>query len=235
EEGVDVRAALPVMELAHVVVAGYAVEALDALPAQEDVRCRLHQPLTRHHALAVVRVGARAEETLEHRGLRLLDLQEQRVVIVAADEQHDVAAGPDAAHAHHLVRRVDVLVLLEGMVMAPERAPVRAEQLLDERGRVLPFRPRLDYVLDRDDDRRVRDDAQLTLDLLSPLGEHPGAVASPRLGHHLLNRPAFVLAHPLDPDLSANPLGHTPDLAMLVPRVQAPHPGGATHPAPVFP
>src|SRR6185437_10951718 len=65
EEGVHVRAALPVMELAHVVVAGYAVEALDALPAQEDVRRRLHQPLSRDYALAVVRVGARAEERLE--------------------------------------------------------------------------------------------------------------------------------------------------------------------------
>jgi hypothetical protein len=106
------------MELAHVVVAGYAVEALDPLPAQEDVRRRLHQPLSRDHALAVVRVGARAEETFEHRGLRLLDLQEQRVVLVAAGQQHDVAAGPDAAHAHHLVGRVDVAVLLQGVVLA---------------------------------------------------------------------------------------------------------------------
>src|ERR1700751_782997 len=82
EEGLDVRAALPVMELAYVVVAGYAVESLDPLPAQEDVRRRLHQPLSRDHALAVVRVGAGAAEPLEHRRLCLLDLQEQRVIMV---------------------------------------------------------------------------------------------------------------------------------------------------------
>src|SRR6185437_3162275 len=164
-----------------------------------------------------------------------LDLQEQRVIMIAAEQQHDVAAGPDAAHAHHLVRRVDVAVFLEGMVVAPERAPVRAEQLLDERGRVLPFRSRLHDVLNGDDDRRVRDDAQLALDLLGPLGEHPGVVASPRLGHHLLNRLGLALAHPPAPDLLADQLEQHPGLEMLVPRVQAPHPGGAAHPAPVFP
>ena len=46
EHAVDVRAALPVLELAYVVVAGDAVDPLDALPAQEDVGRRLHQPLT---------------------------------------------------------------------------------------------------------------------------------------------------------------------------------------------
>src|SRR5205823_3696678 len=95
-----------------------------------NVRRRLHQPLSRDHALAVMRVSARAEDTFEHRGLRLLDLQEQRVVLVAAGQQHDVAAGPDAAHAHHLVGRVDVAVLLQGVVLPSERAPVRAEHVI---------------------------------------------------------------------------------------------------------
>ena len=189
EQAVHVSASFPVLELAHVVVAGHAVEPLDALPAQEDVSRALHQPLPRYYAFAVVPVGALGQEALEHRGLRLLDLQEQRVVMVAAQHQHDVAAGPDAAHAHHLVGRVDVAVLLDGVVLAPERAPVRAEQLLDERVGVLPFRPRSDQVLDRDDDRRIGDDAQFAVDLVGPLGEHPGAVARPRLGHHLLRSP----------------------------------------------
>jgi hypothetical protein len=43
------------VELPDVVVAGDAVEPLDALPAQEDVGRRLHQPLASHHPLAVVR------------------------------------------------------------------------------------------------------------------------------------------------------------------------------------
>ena len=143
EHGVHVRAALPVLELAHVVVAGHAVQPLDALPAQEDVGRRLHQALPGHHPLAMVGVCARAQEPLEHRRLRLLDLQEQRVVVVAAEQQHDVAAGADAAHAHDLVGHVDVAVLLDRVVLAPERAPVRAEQFLDQRSRVLPFRPGL--------------------------------------------------------------------------------------------
>src|SRR5580700_5185932 len=235
QERVHVRAALPVLELAHVVIAGYAVHAPDALPAEEDVRRRLHQPLPRDHALAVVPIGAGRQETLEHRRLRLLDLEEQRIVIVAAEHQHNVATGPDAAHAHHLVRRVDVAVLLEGVMLTPERAPVRAEQLLDERDRVLPFSTRLDQVLDRDDDRRIGDDAQLALDLVGPPGEHPGAVAGPRLGHHLLDLLGLRAADPPDPDLLANHLEQHPGLEMLVPHVQAPHPGGPAHPAPVFP
>ena len=94
--------------------------------------------------------------------------------------------------------------------------------------------PGLDQVLDRDDDRRVGDDAQFALDLPGPLGEHPGAVAGPRLGCHLLDRPGFALAHALDADLLADQLEQHPDLEMLVPRVQAPHPGGPAHPAPVL-
>src|SRR5271170_8105368 len=234
QERVHIRAALPVLELAHVVIAGDAVHAPDALPAQEDVRRRLHQPLPGDHALAVVPIGTGREKTLEHRRLCLLDLEEQRVVIVAADHQHDVAAGPDAAHAHHLVRRVDVAVLLQGVMLTPERAPVRAEQLLDERDRVLPFRTRPDQVLDRDDDRRVGDDAQLALDLVCPPGEHPGTVAGPRLGHHLLDLLGLCPADPPDPDLLANHLEQHPGLEMLVPYVQAAHPGGPAHPAPVF-
>src|SRR5271165_1993947 len=206
QERVDVRAALPVLELAYVVIASDAVEPPDVLPAQEDVGGRLHQPLTRDHALAVVRVGTGPEETFEHRRLCLLDLQEQRIIMVPAEQQHDVAAGADAAHAHHLVRRVDVAVLLEGVVMTPQGAPVRAEQLLDQRVRILPFRSRPDQVLDRDDDRRVGHDAQLSFDLVRPPGEHPGAVAGPRLGHHVLHRLGLAPADPLDLHLLADQL-----------------------------
>ena len=66
-------------------------------------------------------VVALADEAFEHGGLCLLDLQEQRVVVVAAQHQHDVAAGPDATHADHLVGRVDVAVLLQRVVLVPER------------------------------------------------------------------------------------------------------------------
>src|SRR5580693_9022873 len=120
-------------------------------------------------------------------------------------------------------------------MLTPERASVRAEQLLDQRDRVLPFGTRLDQVLDRDDDRRVGDDAQLTLDLVCSPGEHPGAVAGPRLGHHLLDLLGLCPADPPDPDLLAHHLEQHSGLEMLVPDVQATHPGGPAHPAPVFP
>ena len=56
---------------------------------------------------------ARAEERLEHGRLGLLELQEQRVVAVAAEQQHDPRAGADAADADDLARRVDVAEALE--------------------------------------------------------------------------------------------------------------------------
>src|SRR6476620_3013640 len=54
---------------------------------------------------------------------RLLDLEEERVVLVAALEEHDERAGPDAPDPHDLARPVDDLEPLE------ELAPVRREGL----------------------------------------------------------------------------------------------------------
>ena len=54
-----------------------------------------------------------AEVRLEHRRLRLLDLQEERVVVVAAEQQHDPAPRADAADADDLAGEVDDPELLE--------------------------------------------------------------------------------------------------------------------------
>jgi hypothetical protein len=56
---------------------------------------------------------ALAKERLEHRRLRLLDLQEQRIGLVAAEHEHDPGARADAAHADHLARRVRIPIPLE--------------------------------------------------------------------------------------------------------------------------
>src|SRR6185312_2231617 len=77
EHAVDVGAALPIVKLPNVVVAGFAVEPFDADPTQEDVGRGLHQPLAGHHSLSVVWVGALPQEAFQYGGLRLLDLQEQ--------------------------------------------------------------------------------------------------------------------------------------------------------------
>src|SRR5215467_2061298 len=106
----------------------------------------------------MVPIGALADETFEYGGLGLFGLQEQRVIMIASQHQHDVAAGPHAAHADHLVGRVDVAVLLYRVVVVPERAPVAAEQLLDQRRWIFPLGPRCDDVLDRDDQWWVGDD-----------------------------------------------------------------------------
>ena len=59
------------------------VEALlDVHPAEEDVAAGLHQALSGDHALTVVLKLARRDEPLEHRGLGLLQLQEERVLAV---------------------------------------------------------------------------------------------------------------------------------------------------------
>ena len=71
----------------------------------------LHEALALDDAPAVVLVGARAEHRLEDGLLRLLELQEQRVVAVAAEQQHDPRPGADAADPDDLARRVDVAVL----------------------------------------------------------------------------------------------------------------------------
>ena len=170
----------------------------------------------------------------EHGGLRLLDLQEQRVVVVAAQQQHDVAAGPHAAHAHHFVSRVDVAVLLDGVVLVPEGAPVGGEQLLDQRSGIFPFRSRLDQVLDRDDDGRVGDDPQLAVDLVCSFGEHPGAVARPRLRDHFLKRLALDFADSFNLDFLADQLEEHPGFQVVIPCVQPPDPGGLAHPVPVL-
>ena len=65
--------------------------------------------LAHDHALALVRANGSGDVDIgrQHRRLGLLDLEEQRIVVVDALQQDDPAARADAAHAHHLARRVD--------------------------------------------------------------------------------------------------------------------------------
>ena len=58
-------------------------------------------------------VFARAEEGLEHRCLRLLELQKQRIGVVAAEQKHDPGARSDAAHPDDLAGGIDVAEALE--------------------------------------------------------------------------------------------------------------------------
>ena len=71
---------------------------------------------------------------LEHRGLRFLRLQEQWVAIVAAGEEDDPGAGPDAADADDLVGQVAELVALEQVGAVPlQGVRVFLQDLADHR------------------------------------------------------------------------------------------------------
>jgi hypothetical protein len=92
----------------------------------------LHQPLPLDDPAAHVAVLAPAREWLEHGRLRLLAPEEERLVLIGADEQHDPGACTDASDAHDLAGEVRVVVAHdEWMVGDDPRRPV------DVRGQLL--------------------------------------------------------------------------------------------------
>jgi hypothetical protein len=102
---VDHRAALLVLQLAHVPVPAARTDER----AEQDVRRGLEPALAGHDPGAVRGLVAGAEEPFQHGFLGLLHLQEQRIVVVRAQEERGERAQPHAAHAHDLHRRVDEL------------------------------------------------------------------------------------------------------------------------------
>ena len=74
------------------------------------------------------------QEPLQHGRLGLLDLEEQRIVVVTAEEQGDEGYEPDAPDAHDLQRDVrdlvpveeDAPVLLQGLAIAGAAAITRS-------------------------------------------------------------------------------------------------------------
>src|SRR5205823_5612840 len=108
----------------------FAVDAgADVLPAEEDVARGLHQALAGDDALSAIAVFALADELLQHGGLCFLDLQEQRVLIVAAEEERDPGARADAADADDLSRQVDEPELFEQVAAVRlQRPPVGADE-----------------------------------------------------------------------------------------------------------
>src|SRR6478735_1098142 len=93
-------------------------------PAEEAIALGLQQALTIDDALSVTRMGASAGVRLEYRGLSLFDLQEQRLLVVLAEEQHDPGVQSKAADAYNFACHVCILVMLE-------RSGVRALESLD--------------------------------------------------------------------------------------------------------
>ena len=117
--------ALLIPELAHVEVPFLAIGALRRQPAEENVARGLSQPLALDDALTLLGELRRRRVRLEHRRLRFLDLKEEGVILVAADQKRYPRPGPDAADANYLARNVDQPVAVEQVpAVRLERFPV---------------------------------------------------------------------------------------------------------------
>jgi hypothetical protein len=165
------------------------------------------------HALPLIRVGAPTGETCEDRLLRLLDLQEQRIVIRVAKCQHERVVGADAAHADDLAGPVDNAVALE------EHAPV-----IRKRTAITVHRERCGGAALRGkvlDQRWGIDDAKLAFDRLGQLVERSEAGGLTRLAQHV----GFESAR-LGPADQREQLVHR---HVCVPDLEGPHPGARTH------
>ena len=126
----DNRRALHVAQLAPIEV---TVGLGPLRPAQEDVAGGLHESLALHDALSRLRVSTLRQMVLEHRRGCFFDLQEQRVLVVAALQQEDERPRADTADAHDLVGHVDHLEPLEQLAaVVGQRLAVVTEPFVDE-------------------------------------------------------------------------------------------------------
>src|SRR4029453_11310742 len=137
-------------------------------PSQEDVARSLHHALSLHYSLTCLRKAALRQVILQDRSGRLLDLQEQWVLLIATLEQHDEGARADAADADDLPGHVDDFEAFEQVPpIRLQRGPGGGELL---RGGGVHLVDRETggpgQITQRDDDRRLADDPVPTVDLL---------------------------------------------------------------------
>ncbi len=165
-----------------------------------------------------------ADVLLEHRLLRLLELQEQRILAVAAEKQGNPRSRPDAADAHDLPREVRQLELLEQLApVVIERHAIDPDQLAQLVHPLLLLSP-WDEHAERHDQRRLIDDLGRSVDLLRELRERGHAVAGVRLGQDGLC-PLDLAALDLGRELLQDRL----DLQVRVPDLEVLHPGEVAH------
>jgi hypothetical protein len=97
--------AVPVWRNTHVTeLAGIIRPALRvARPPEEHVARGLQHTLPRHHAFAVIDITALSRVRLKHRGERIFELQQHRVVLTGHQQGHG-ATRSYAAHSHDFPR-----------------------------------------------------------------------------------------------------------------------------------
>ncbi len=221
---VELGGSLLIPELAHVEVALLRVRADGGEPAEHDVAARLGQALPLDHPLSLVRELGRRGVWLEHGRLRLLDLEEERVLLVAADEQGDPGAGADAADTDHLVRRVDEAVLVvEVAVLTVQRLAVLLHHVLQPGLRRLQLLAGEDLV-ERNQHRRVAGEPQLAVDPGGELRERAQAILTDRLRNVAVEGLALLLA-----DLGPERLADLRHINSQVPDVEVAEPGELAH------
>ncbi len=172
----------------------------------------------------MLRESTLSQEGLEHGSLRLLELKEQRVAVVPAQQKQNPGPSADAPDADDLPRGVNVAVAFEKFPpIRWERLGVRGDHPADDRVE-LRFLGRRQHVLNRRDQRGVADDPQFTVDRSTELGERPHAVLRSRLGQ--------IGLHPtpcLDGQLGRETLNDPVGVQTCVPDVDVSHHRKARH------
>jgi hypothetical protein len=186
--------------------------------AEEDVPGGLHELLPLDDAPALGAGTPCAGEGREHRWARLLHLEEERVAVARAEQQHGPGARADAAHPDQLAGEVDGPVAVEQpAVLRCERALVVAQQAL-QLGLELALVGFGHQLADRHEQRRVAAEPRAPVDKVGELGEGLEAVLPPRLHGGPLERLAPLRADPVLPARE-----HRVDVEPLVPEVDCPH------------
>ncbi len=184
----------------------------------------MHHPLAGNDPLAVLGEPALAQEGFEHRSLRLLELQEQRVAVVASKEKEDPGAGADASDTDHLPRRVNVPVALEKLSpIGWQGLRIGVDHAANDPVEVGLLGAR-QHVLDRRDQGWIADDPQLAVDGSTELGERPDAVLRPRLRQIGLHTPLRPGGH-----LDREALNDRVCVQARVPDIDVPHHREARH------
>ena len=213
--------ALPVAQLAHVVVALLAEDALrDMEPAEEDVARRLHDALPGDDALARILVLARADELLQHRALASLICRNSGSRASRPSSRATQAAVPTLptpttlraeSTSWNWLSRIRRSCGSVRLYSSEKPLPVGLEAVA-----LLAVRE----VVEPDDQRRIGDDPPLAVDRARELRERLHVVALERLGDGLVE----ALAH-LAADLRAQLRHQLLDLEAGVPDLEVAHPG----------
>ncbi len=84
-------------------------------------------------SFAMLGIPTQAYIGFQHRGLRLLDLQEERIGLIAPHEQNHPGPRAHTAHADDLAGDVNVVVLLHEVAAVDEQGlPVVADEVSDD-------------------------------------------------------------------------------------------------------